>query len=134
MSSNKQRLGDILASQMKKTSAAAIPTTIELGTIGSNLSLTVDSLPTPIPKGDYMINLMLAGDSYRTSSETHSHSGGSHSHSGDDHSHSGGSHTHDGGAHSHELPSAFRALKGGDRVLVAWCGNEPVVITIVVSS
>lgn len=134
MSSNMQRLGDTLASRMKKTSAAAIPTTIELGTIGSNLSLTTDSLPVPIPKGDYMINLMLAGDSYRTSSETHSHSGGSHSHSGTDHSHSGGSHTHDGGAHSHELPSAFRSLKGGDRVLVAWCGNEPVVVAVVVSS
>lgn len=120
MSSNMQRLGDTLASRMKKTSAAAIPTTIELGTIGSNLSLTTDSLPVPIPKGDYMINLMLAGDSYRTSSETHSHSGEDHSHSG--------------GAHSHALPDDFRSLKGGDRVLVAWCGNEPVVIAIVVSS
>lgn len=134
MSSNMQRLGDTLASRMKKTSAAAIPTTMELGTIGSNLSLTVDSLPVAIPKGDYMLNLMLAGDSYHTSSETHSHSGGSHSHSGTDHSHSGGSHTHDGGAHSHELPDAFGPLKEGDRVLVAWCGNEPVLIAVVVSS
>ena len=111
MSSNMQRLGDTLASRMKKTSAAAIPTTIELGTIGSNLSLTTDSLPVPIPKGDYMINLTLAGDSYRTSSESH-----------------------DSGAHSHALPAVFRSLKGGDRVLVAWCGNEPVVIAVVVSS
>lgn len=120
MSSNMQRLGDTLASRMKKTSAAAIPTTIELGTIGSNLSLTVDSIPVPIPKGDYMINLMLASGSYRTSSETHSHSGEDH--------------THSGGAHSHALPDAFRSLKGGDRVLVAWCGNEPVVLAVVVSS
>lgn len=120
MSSNRQRLGNILASQMKKTSAAAIPTTIELGTIGSNLSLTVDSIRDPIKKGDYLINLMLAADSYRTSSDTHSHSGADHSHSG--------------GAHSHALPDAFRSLKGGDRVLVAWCGNEPVVIAVVVSS
>ena len=134
MSSNMQRLGDTLASRMKKTSAASIPTTIELGTIGSNLSLTTDSIPTPIPKGDYMINLTLTSNTYNTSSETHSHSGGSHSHSGSDHSHSGGSHSHDGGAHSHELPSVFRALKQGDRVLVAWCGSEPVVVAIVVSS
>lgn len=134
MSSNMQRLGDTLSSRMKKTSAAAIPMLPELGTIGSNLSLNVDSLPDPIPKGDYMINLMLAGESYRTSSETHSHSGGSHSHSGTDHSHSGGSHSHDGGAHSHELPSAFRSPKEGDRVLVVWCGKEPVVIAVVVSS
>ena len=112
MSSNRQRLGDILTSHMKKTSAAAIPTTIELGTIGSNLSLTVDSIPVPIPKGDYMINLMLTGSSYRTGSAADA----------------------DGGAHSHALPDAFRSLKAGDRVLVAWCGNEPVVLTVLVSS
>jgi hypothetical protein len=131
---NMQRLGNVLASRMKTTSAAAVPMTIELGTINSNLSLTTDSLPTPIPKGDYMINIMLASDTYRTSSESHSHSGGSHSHSGGDHSHSGGSHSHSGGDHDHALPDVFRALKAGDRVLVAWCGNEPVVIAIVVSS
>lgn len=120
MNSNMQRLGDTLASRMKKTSAAAIPTTIELGTIGSNLSLTVDSIRDPIKKGDYMISLMLAGDSYRTSSETHTHSGEDH--------------THSGGAHSHALPAAFRSLREGDRVLVAWCGNEPVVLAVLVSS
>ena len=120
MSTNMQRLGDTLARRMKKTSAAAIPTTIELGTIGSNLSLTVDSIPVAIPKGDYMINLMLTSGSYRTSSETHSHSGEDH--------------THSDGAHSHALPAAFRSLKGGDRVLVAWCGNEPVILAVVVSS
>ena len=112
MNSNMQRLGDTLASRMKKTSAAAIPTTIELGTIGSNLSLTVDSIPTPIPKGDYMISLMLTSSSYRTGTATDG----------------------DGNAHSHSLPAAFRSLKVGDRVLVAWCGNEPVVISVVVSS
>ena len=35
---------------------------------------------------------------------------------------------------SHALPDAFRALKSGDRVLVAWCGNEPVIVAIVVGS
>lgn len=112
MSSNAQRLGNILADRMKKTSAAAIPTTMELGTIGGNLSLTTDSLPNPIPKGEYMINLMLAGGSYRTGSDTHAHDGG-------------GQYTH-----SHTLPG----LKSGDRVLVAWCGFEPVVVAVVVSS
>ena len=120
MSSNMQRLGATLADRMKKTSAAAVPMALELGTIGSDLSLTTDSLRVPIPKGDYLINLMLAGNSYRTSSEAHTHSGADHSHSG--------------GEHSHALPSAFRSLKSGDRVLVAWCGNEPVVVAVVVSS
>lgn len=132
MSSNMQRLGETIAGRMKKTASAAMPTWIELGIINSNLSLTTDSLKTPIPRGDYMVNLMLTGQYYETSSETHSHSGGSHSHSGDDHSHTGGSHSHDGGAHSHGV--TLRKLRAGDRVLVAWCGNEPVVIAVVTSS
>lgn len=107
-----QRLGDVLASRMKKTSAAAIPTTIELGTIGSNLSLTVDSIRDPIPKGDYMINLMLTGSTYSTGMAADA----------------------DGFSHSHKLPTVFRSLKEGDRVLVARCGNEPVVLAVLVSS
>lgn len=130
MGSNIERLGEIMAGRMKKTSDAAVPTTTELGTINSNLSLTTDSLPTAIPKGDYMVNLMLASSSYSTSSESHSHSGGSHG----GHEGGNGSHSHDGGEHSHDLPSEFRSLRAGDRVLVMWCGNEPVVIAIVVSS
>lgn len=134
MSNNMNRLGEVLADKMKRTSAAAIPTTMELGVINSNLSLTTDGLKRPIPKGEYMVDITLVSDSYMTSSESHSHSDGSHSHTGDDHSHSGGSHSHDGGAHSHKLPTGFRSLKSGDRVLVAWCGGEPVVVAIVTSS
>lgn len=134
MSSNMQRLGATLSNRMKKTSQAATRPNMELGIVNGNLSITTDGLRVTIPKGDYMVNLMLASGSYQTSSETHSHSGGSHSHTGADHSHSGGSHSHNGGAHSHDLPSGFRSLAAGDRVLVSWCGNEPVVIAIVVSS
>lgn len=130
MGSNIERLGDIMTGRMKKTSAAAVPTTTELGIINKNLSLTTDSLPTAIPKGDYMVNLMLTGRAYRTSAENHTHSGGSHG----GHEGGNGSHTHNDGEHSHELPSEFRSLKEGDRVLVMWCGNEPIVIAIVVSS
>ena len=83
MSSNVQRLGEILSSRMLKTSNAAIPTTIELGIINSNLSLTTDSIPAEIPKEDY-------------------------------------------------LKSEETDLKSGDRVLVAWCGNDPVVIAPVI--
>lgn len=130
MGSNIERLGDIMTGRMKKTSAAAVPTTTELGTINSNLSLTTDSLPTAIPKGDYMVNLMLTSTAYRTSKESHTHSGGSHG----GHESGSGTHSHDGGSHSHALPSELRSLRAGDRVLVMWCGNEPVVIAIVVSS
>ena len=106
MKNNFQRLGDTLAARMKKTSDAAVPMTIELGIVNSNMSITTDSLNVKIPKGDYMVNLALTGGESTGSAEGHKHS----------------------------LPSAFRGLRAGDRVLVAWCGNEPVVIAIVVSS
>jgi hypothetical protein len=127
---NLQRLGNTLNGRMAKVSGAAVPTTIELGTINSNLSLSTDSLKSPIPKGDYMIDVRLASSTYNTSSTTHSHSSGEHG----GHTSGTGSHSHSGGAHTHRLPNDFRPLKSGDRVLVAWCGNEPVVIAIVVSS
>lgn len=110
MSNNLQRLGAELASRMKKTAGAAVPVTVELGTINQNLSLSVDSLNTPIPKGDYMVNLIFAAGEYETSS----------------------SYGVDG--HSHRLPSVFRALKPGDRVLVVWCGFEPVVTCVITKS
>lgn len=104
MNSNIQRLGNALSSQMKKTADAAVPTTLELGSIRDNLSLTTDSLRSLIPRGEYMVNLMLTG-------------------------------TEDsGGGGGYELPANFRGIKDGDRVLVAWCGNEPVVVAIVISS
>ena len=128
MSKNMQRLGATLSNRMRRTADGAVPTTIELGVVNSNLSITTDSLQAEIPRGDYMVNLMLTG-SRRTSSESHTHTGGSHAQETGN-----GSHSHTGGDHSHELPAGFRGLQAGDRVLVAWCGVEPVVIAIVTSS
>ena len=129
MTKNLARFGDMMAGRMKATASAAVPTVLELGTINGNLSLSVDSLGTPIPKGEYMVALPLKCSTYQTTSETHTHDGGGHAQT-----EGAGTHTHSGGAHSHCLPEEFRPLKSGDRVLVAWCGHEPVVINIVVSS
>lgn len=107
--SNIQKLGNTLAGRMQKTARAAVPTTLELGRINENLSLSTDSLRTAIPKGDYMVALHLSGGSYRTSSDSDT-------------------------PHSHALPDVLRQIKAGDRVLVAWCGHEPVIISVVVSS
>lgn len=107
MSNNIQRLGETLAKRMKRTASASSPTTMELGTINSNLSLTTDGLQAQIPKGAYMIALGQAGTSYETG---------------------------EADGHTHTMPENIRALQAGDRVLVAWCGNEPVVIATVVSS
>lgn len=115
MNSNIQQLGNILSNRMKATAKGFATVPIELGTVNKNLSITTDSLQTTIPKGDYMVNLALTGSG--------TISGGSH-----------GGHESGSGTHSHDLPSAFRGLRAGDRILVAWCGYEPVVIAIVVSS
>jgi len=120
MTSNIQRLGETLNARMKKVSNAAVPITVELGTINSNLSLTTDSLQATIPKGSYMVDIRLAAESYRTEKTKHTHTGADHSHTG--------------GEHDHRLPEEFRELEGGDRVLVVWCGHEPVVVAIVKSS
>lgn len=107
MSNNMQRLGETLAARMKTTVNAGSQIAVELGTIGAGLSLVTDSLRVPIPKGDYMIALGQSGASYRTG-ETEDH--------------------------THTMPETLRGLQAGDRVLVAWCGNEPVIIATVVSS
>ena len=98
MGNNVERLGNVLAGRMKKTAGAAVPTSLELGTINPNMTLTTDSLQATIPKGDYLVNLLLLGSSYG------------------------------------EMSEDVRTLTGGDRVLVAWCGNDPVVIAVVTSS
>lgn len=107
MKRNLQRLGSALDNRMKNTANASVPMTVELGTIKRNLSLRVDSVKKEIPKGSYMVNLALTSGSYRTTAVSD---------------------------HSHGLPSVFRALKSGDRVLVVWCGFEPVVVSIVTNS
>lgn len=114
MSKNLQRLGEKLSERMRKTAGAAVPVTVELGTIKSNMALDVDSLDTPIPKGQYMVNIMLASSSYRTTSERCS--------------------DQEDETHSHGLPSVFRALRSGDRVLVVWCGFEPIVVSVITKS
>lgn len=133
--SNIQKLGDVLADRMKKSANAAVPTTLELGTIGSGLSLTTDSIKTPIPPSQYMVSIKLTHDTYFTYNEMNSSAAAPHHHEGGTHAQKGGSgyHTHDDGLHDHRLPSVFRRLQVGDRVLVAWAGNEPVVIDIVVA-
>lgn len=139
MSSNVQRLGETLAGRMKRTARAAVPTTLELGIINDNLSLTVDSIGNQIPQADYMVALHLTHATYYSYNELydtertpsrkpHHHEGGTHAqYSGS------GYHTHDDGLHDHRAPSVFRRLKPGDRVLVAWIGFEPVIVDIVVA-
>lgn len=132
--SNVERLGATLAGRMKQTARANIPVTAELGIINGDLSLTVDSIPRKIPPNEYMISLALSHDTYFTYNELNSSANAPHHHSGGEHAQEGGSgaHTHDDGLHDHRVPSVFRRLQPGDRVLVVWVGFEPIIVDIVV--
>ena len=129
MGKNMNRLGDVIANRMNRAARANTSVTLELGTINSDLSLTTDGLNGRISKSDYLVDIRLTQDAYETSETTHTHTGGTHS----GHETGTGNHTHDGGKHKHKLPASFRKLKSGDRVLVAWVGNDPVIVAIVVS-
>ena len=135
MSSNIQRLGNTLAKRMAKTSKNAIPVTLELGIINSDMSLTTDTLVGNISPQDYMVDLQLTHLNYYSYNELNSSAEKPHHHEGGEHTQEAGTgyHTHDDGLHDHRVPSVFRRLQPGDRVLVAWVGNEPIIVAIVVS-
>lgn len=141
MKNNFEKLGDTLNKRMQKVVGAREGIIAELGTITSNMSLQVASLSNTIPKGDYLISRHLAyGAKNATLTKTKSGQG-THGHgpSGEHSQEIGsGSHSHPSseGAHVHDvlIPESMRSLKPGDRVLVIWCGNEPVVTDILVSS
>lgn len=135
MGNNMNRLGNTLAGRMTKTAAANIPTTLELGIINADMSLTTDTLKGNISPKDYMVDLMLTHENYYSYNELNSSQNAPHHHEGGEHEgHQAGTgyHTHDDGLHDHRAPSVFRRLQPGDRVLVAWVGFEPIIIAIVV--
>ena len=129
MPKNIETFASMMSDRMQQAANAAIPNTLELGVVNDNMSITPDNFRIPIPKGDYMVNLRLLGKP-ETKEIAHTHSGGFH----DGHTGGDGSHVHTDGKHKHDLQPEYRGIQPGDRILIAWCGNEAVVIAIVVSS
>lgn len=117
MATNIQKLGSVLNKRMQKTAGAAVPTFLELGTINSNLSLTPDSLGVPIPVGDYLTVEAEGGSGVDTIT-----------HDDIDEIIDG---TASGTVETNGNAYTAAGLQAGDRVLVAWCGNEPTVIGVV---
>ena len=136
MGKNTQRLGNVLASRMTKAARANSHTYLELGIINDDLSLTVDGLVGKIDPDDYMVVLHLTHENYYTYNELNSSAKAPHVHEGGSHTQEvgDGSHVHDtDGLHDHRVPSVFRNIKVGDRVLVAWIGYTPIIVDIVVA-
>jgi len=123
---------ELLNKQIQRVRKAGEERILELGTIGDDLSLAVDSLKDVIPKGDYLVSLHLVGltgDDLRSIVIAHDHVGGEHSQLA-----GSGHHEHHDGEHYHVLPFQLRGIKPGDRVIVAWISGQPVVMDIVTES
>ncbi|MBQ3451974.1 MAG: hypothetical protein IJL12_08770 [Selenomonadaceae bacterium] len=112
-------LTNTLTGMMKKI--ADKPPVLDFGIINTDLSLTINSFPRPVPLSDYSICRQLLYDPNIPLTETYVD--GSHDHP----------EASPPGTHSHKvkLPKKMRRLKAGDKVLVAIIQNEFVVVDIV---
>ena len=112
-------LTNTLTGMMKKI--ADKPPVLDFGIINTDLSLTINSFPRPVPLSDYSICRQLLYDPDVRLTMTYKD--GSHSHPD----------ASAPGLHEHEvyLPKKMRRLKAGDKVLVAIIQNEFVVVDIV---
>ncbi len=121
------------------------PPILDYGTIGADMSLTTNYFPKPIPQSDYMVCRSVTWGAvgaifYQTQapglpkSGEHKHSeNGEH----DGHTSGDGKHEHVADAaemqHVHDtlVGPKYRSIAPGDRVLVAWVGDDACVIDIV---
>jgi len=107
------KLARVLSDQMKRSASG--DKLLDFGEIQADGSLITNTFEIPIPKNDYTVCRHLKGRSVTVNtSET-----------------SVGEH----GSHRHEVSVQTRqALAAGDRVLVAWVGNDAVVIDVILSA
>lgn len=94
---------------------------LDFGTISGDYSLITTNFPIPIPKKDYLVCRHLRAVPEKDMWETKG--AGTHSHPGSE----GGN----AGWHTHKF-QPHEVLDKGDRVLVAWVQNDPVVIDVIV--
>lgn len=111
------KLANVLAERMKRESES--PLSLDFGEIQANGSLTTNTFPVPIPKGQYSVCRHVGGLSFITDKGGHA-------------GHENQTTTHNTGSHTHTIEPPV--IKAGDRVLVAWVQSEAVVIDIIVSS
>lgn len=111
MTSEIEKLGDTLNSRMQHVQNATKGMGPEIGTITSGLGLKVGSVNNTIPRGAYLVsrNLTMSNPTASTN-EVNNHK------------------------HTVSLPAKLGAFKAGDRVLVIWCGYEPVVVAVLENS
>ena len=129
------RFARVIQGRMQQSSVQ--PPIIDIGQINGDFSLTTNLFPLPIPVSDYLIcrsisynpNVNLIITNGIDGIHPHGPSGQHAQYQGN------GQHSHPDteGAHTHSipLPDKMRWVQPGDRVLVAWIGNDAVVIDII---
>lgn len=108
---------------------------LDFGTINPDGSLTTNTFPAPIPKGDYLVCRCAALPNSETATTSgHTHTVGVTVNSGGDPSHShGASGTAQSASETVNIARPSQAhIKPGDRVLVAWVQNDAIVIDVIV--
>ncbi len=103
------KMANVLSQRMKAENNS--PLILDFGGIGGDYSLTTNTFPIPIPSNSYEVCRHISGLSLSTS-------GGGHE-----------GHTTGNGYHSHSV--SIPRLSPGDRVLVAWVQNVPVVVDVI---
>ena len=107
--SGMSKMAGVLSERMKAENQSSL--VLDFGGINSDMSLTTNTFPVAIPKGGYMLCRHLGGLSL-------SISGGEH-----------GGHESGTGAHNHSI--SLPGIGPGDRVLVAWVQNMPVIVDVI---
>jgi hypothetical protein len=104
---------------------------LDFGEIQGDMSLLTNRFPLPIPQSDYMVCRSLTWGDPGSALTNTMPKGGAEDVSG------GGEHTHPGiaisGDHVHtvRVGDKLRSVAPGDRVLVAWVGDDACVIDTV---
>lgn len=117
------KLASILQGRMHETGKK--PQAIDFGEIQGDMSLLTNQFRQPIPQGDYMVCRQLTlGPKDDKLTTTPQEKDGEHK------NHTAGE---DYGKHLHDvvIPEKMRSIKPGDRVLVAWVGDDACVIDII---
>ena len=107
------RLAGVLQTKMQQQAKKEISVNLELGTIGTDFTLLLDSVPDiVIPKDGYLVNRALTMQDPMVATEI-------------------------ADLHTHvvNVPEQLKGLSTGDRVLVAWPTIKiPIVIAVVVKN
>lgn len=111
------RLASVLSNRMNK--ANQTPLVLDFGEIQGNGSLTTNTFPVPIPKGDYSVCRHVGSLSFTISEGGHA-------------GHEEQTQAYHTGSHTHIVKPT--EIKPGDRVLVAWVQNEAVVVDVIEKS